>query len=130
MYVGELHENTSLTGSPDIARGESKLVRMDLDIGGMGPANMLEVKFLSPVNDSGQLQICDINVIHVGANMPCVSKKTFLDAKSVITRSVRGQRKTIFAFYLQFRVIELNFWILVLPHTYHAGSLVQDIMNK
>ena len=41
-------------------------------------SNKLVVKYLTPVNTSGIMEVTDITVTHVGANFPCVDRPSFL----------------------------------------------------
>ena len=48
-------------------------------------ANKLVVKYLTPVNTSGVMEVTDITVTHVGANFPCVDRASFLDHEETPT---------------------------------------------
>ena len=44
------------------------------------------MKYLSPVNTSGIMEVTDITVTKVGANFPCVDRAVFIDEEAVVTR--------------------------------------------
>ena len=63
-------------GSRFAVKGQA--VRFLLDIAIQPFADhALTVKFLTPVNESGVMEICDVNVIRVGQNLPCHSRDMF-----------------------------------------------------
>ena len=62
------------TSSNDGPKGVAKIFNFDIEVVD-GTENKLVVKFLTPVNDTGVMEICDVNLIYVGANLPCLKKE-------------------------------------------------------
>lgn len=58
--------------------GEVKVFNLDIIIQ-PDSNNYLLVKFMSPINESGIMEICNANVVRVGGNLPCI-KRGGLDA--------------------------------------------------
>ena len=70
--VGTHNEN--LTSTQDAYKGEVKVFNLDITIMPDSRNNLL-VKFLTPVNESGVMEICNVNVVYVGRNLPCVTRE-------------------------------------------------------
>jgi hypothetical protein len=62
-----------VTPSSDIFTGEVKLFTLEIDVK-PSSNNYMVVKFLTPINDTGIMEICNANIIKVGRNMPCVQR--------------------------------------------------------
>lgn len=69
--VGSHHVN--VTPSSTIFKGEVKVFTLDIDVKPYSN-NYLVVKFLTPVNETGIMELCNANIISVGRNIPCLSR--------------------------------------------------------
>lgn len=63
-------------GSHYVAKGQAMRFHMDIRPAALTD-NQLTVKFLTPVNETGIMEICDVNIIKVGRNLPCHAKSMF-----------------------------------------------------
>ena len=68
--------NETLTD--DIIPGESKKFYYDIYFAEYS-SNAYNIKFLSPVNYTGALEICGVTVLTVGRNLPCLNRRMFKD---------------------------------------------------
>ena len=57
---------------------KSQAVRFQLDIS-VPPdsVNQLVVSFASPVNQSGSMEISDVNILSIGQNIPCIMRDNY-----------------------------------------------------
>ena len=79
FFIAPMHAN--LTTSYEVGKGQPVRFHMDIT-----PAeysnNNLVVKFLTPVNDTGVMEICNVNVISAGKNIPCLKKEEFTGTRT------------------------------------------------
>ena len=66
------------TDSVDNYAVKGEMLRFHLDITMADYSeNYYEVKFLTPVDHDGAMEICEVNVLFVGDNLPCVHKSAY-----------------------------------------------------
>lgn len=72
MSMATLGDNeTTATGA--MSKGESAIFRVDITPVDKEMTNLL-IKFLTPTNTTQPMEICSVNIVHAGRNIPCLQR--------------------------------------------------------